>query len=454
MRNVLRTSAAAWLLGAAIWGQSAGAGRAQVSPWPAQVSPWIPPALQDTERLQSDLRTAQVQFENAQVRLTRADAGLKAGIVDNTQLHDAAAEVQKWRGVIEDLGIRVQRSQLYQSLGRPVDVKFQDATIGDAAQVLAQTSGLAIAVDPALQTAGRVTMTANKIPMVEVLRLLAQNTKAQVAPQPGAVGVLLRPVPTLEVDGQVREFPGSNPPWSPEWSEVGGPPQQTFAGGGFGGFQGGFGGGGSAGFGGGGVSGAAGGGVGGGVPGGPGFGGGRDPRGGNVGPGGGLMPGGPAGFAPGGVQPLGAPNFPQPEDSTLAITAVGPNRFIVASRVGRYQGAMGGRMSAPILLSLYEIEGGQMRLLSTRVHEPGPVPGRQMPGGGPFGPGPMPGAPGAGPRPGAPSGAPGTGPRRVPPAGRAPESRPGGQPAPRQEARPDGGQDQPAGPALPAPPVP
>jgi hypothetical protein len=407
----------------------------------AQFSPWIPPALQDAERLQTELRTVEAQLKNAELRFTTAESRQKQGLVGDEEVREAAIELNKWRGVMEDLSTRMQRARLYQSLGRPVDVKFRDATVGDAAQVLAQTSGLTITVDPALQPAGRVTMTANQIPVVEVLRLLAQNTKAQVAPKPGAVGILLRPVPTLEVDGQVREFPGPSAPWSPEWFELGGPPQQamgTHPLQGMGGF-GGFGGGGVSGGGFGSFGGGAGGGVGGGVGGGPGFGGGRDPRAGNAGPGGGPMPGGPGapgGFAPGGMPQPGVGYFPQPEDATLAITAVGPNRFIVASHVGRREGPMAGRMGPLILLSLYEIKDGQMRLLSTRVHEPGPVPGLQMPG-----------APGVGPGPGAP----GIGPRRVPPGGRAPDPRPGVQPAPQREARPGGGQDEPSAPAPPVP---
>lgn len=413
----------AWLLGAALLGL----GSVDAM---AQFSAWVPPALQDMERLQTELRTAEAQLKTAELRVSTLEMQRNAGLADDSRVQEAAIELQKWRGVAEDIATRVKRSQLYRALGRPVDVRFRDATVGDAAQVLSQTSGLAISVDPALQPAGRVTITANQIPVAEVLRLLAQNTKAQVTPKPGSAGILLRPVPTLEVDGQVREFPGSNAPWSPEWFEIGGPPQQVEGGAGFG-------------FPGGGAFGGGGGFAGGG-PGGGGIGGGRDPRAGNGGPGGFPMPGGPGGqigFAPGGMPA---------QDATLAITAVGANRFIVATHVGRRGGMDAGRGMPLVLLSLYEIKDGKMQLLSSRLHDPGPVPGLPMPGAMPFGTGPMPGAPGGGGWPGAVPGAPGNGARPGVPGGPVPpRGRPGAIPAPPREPRPEGAEVRPPAPVKP-----
>ncbi|HZP83356.1 MAG TPA: hypothetical protein VFB21_17060 [Chthonomonadaceae bacterium] len=107
----------------------------------------------------------------------------------------------------------------YAVLMRPVDVTLDHATVRQLAEALAKASGLTIVVEKAVPEDVRLTVDARGVPMATVLEAVARQAKLLIAPPPkGSQGVTLKLPPSLQIDNQPRkEFPTLHAPWSDEW---------------------------------------------------------------------------------------------------------------------------------------------------------------------------------------------------------------------------------------------
>lgn len=113
-----------------------------------------------------------------------------------------------------------RRQELYLSLDRAISVELRDATIRRAAEVMAQASGIPIAADPAVPGDKRLTVVAQVVSVKNILAEVARQTGLLIAPDNDAKGVILRPMPSLQVNGQERKFRATNAPWSAAWGNI------------------------------------------------------------------------------------------------------------------------------------------------------------------------------------------------------------------------------------------
>ncbi len=363
--------------------------------------------LQRVQRQYDAGAASQAELSNAQVNVSRAQSHVAQFEVD---LKDALSEKQK--------------SDRIAALRRPVTVQLRDAPVRQAAQVMSQASGVTVDVEKGVPSDKRLTVVAQDVPLATVLDTVARQTGLEIAPEGN--GVLLKSSPTLEVNGQRTEVMSPFTPWSNEWEtnpaanmmELGGyrtvtsvlpggqmvqhvvpasepsgtslaprpeiapaapgadspvrtapvpegpaiAPSTPFPPSGVGGF------------GGGGIGGFGGGGLGGYGPGGPsGFGGGPDGFGGGGFGGGGLGGGFGGGY---GFQASGPP--------PVSMTALSSSTFVVASP------APGPDGEQAVMLTVYRLEGSQLRRVSSTLHRLGPVGGTRgavgyrAPGGSPY----------------------------------------------------------------------
>jgi hypothetical protein len=382
------------------------------------------------QRLQSLYAELQMLDENLRTR--RGTFAEDAPQV--VQLRNVAEAVRKEIGAIEHeltAEEKARRERLAPFM-KPVTVSLTQATAEQAAEALTKASGTPVVFDPEMPAEQRFTVQARGVALGAVLEAMAQQANLQIVPE--GPGAKLKPLPSLQVDGQRQLFRDSPSAWSREWGPMPsfGPGMMAMNpyGGGMGGVFGGPGGGI-------GVGGLAGGGPGGGIAGGfpggglgPGAGGDLAGPIGDPGgfaqvppPPGGGVPGGPppggfpGGFGGGGFGP-GGPGFGRGFGGGPASIAALGERAVVVAEPG-----MGPNGEPGLWLTLYRVEGTQLRPSGSTFHAsrgvgPGGPGGRPQPGPGGFRPGapspPRPGAaPGAG-RPGS-AGPPGVPTQPVPP---------------------------------------
>lgn len=158
------------------------------------------------------------------------------------------AALNRRKSEAKNLRARLALVRQGETFARPVDLRLSDASVRQAAQALAQASGLTITVDKAVSDQTRLSVEARRVPLANVLETVARQANLLIAPAPN--GVLLTTVPTLKVNGPggVQSETFGSFPWSDAW---GIPPTANLGslsgglgGGGFGGGGGGFGGGG------------------------------------------------------------------------------------------------------------------------------------------------------------------------------------------------------------------
>jgi hypothetical protein len=106
----------------------------------------------------------------------------------------------------------------YAKLVSPVSVDFKEATVLAAAHALSTASGVNISVDPAVPASTRLSVSAIRIPLATILEGIASEAQLNIAPE--GQGVILRPLPQLTVNGVHTTFNGSDDPWDPKWQQL------------------------------------------------------------------------------------------------------------------------------------------------------------------------------------------------------------------------------------------
>lgn len=205
-----------------------------------------------------------------------------------------------------EMADKLQR--LRRAVSRPVSIDVKDAALPAALRTLSEASGVSIRAAGDLGEGVGLTLRLDNVPLLRVLELVAAQTSAIIRPDPAAFAIILARHPNPGT-------PGAGP-WSPEW--------------------------------------------------------GGDPR----------SPGQPpdGGPFPGGMPFPGAPGLRLPPSMRLtpsAVTALDPTHFVVLSlnpgvgnpvRVGEGEGAVTVVMPMAIL-TLYQIEGGQIKQVSSTLHQ-------------------------------------------------------------------------------------
>jgi len=113
-----------------------------------------------------------------------------------------------------------ERAKLFESMERAVDVQMRDATVSQAAESLSKASGIPITVDKAVTTEKRVTAEAHGVPMRAVLEAIVRQLDLMIAPSGDSKGIVLKPWPSMEVNGTRTVLAGMSAPWSEEWGNV------------------------------------------------------------------------------------------------------------------------------------------------------------------------------------------------------------------------------------------
>src|SRR5579859_1778960 len=126
-----------------------------------------------------------------------------------------------------------QRDSRFAPLMHPVDAQFKDATVQLAAEALSTASGVKILVDKNVPADLRLTVEAQQAPLAAVLEAIGVQADLQIAPVRDTDNLLLKPWPSLSMNGRRSYFKSPMAPWSDDWDK---PPFEIgFGGGGFGG---------------------------------------------------------------------------------------------------------------------------------------------------------------------------------------------------------------------------
>jgi hypothetical protein len=336
---------------------------------------------------------------------------LQTATPESPQVRDLQADLARAEGELAEAREALVRGvETVKPLGRPVNVRMQDATVRQAAETLSKAAGIPIRVDAEVPEETRLTLQARGVDLGSVLQAVGKQANLKIGREEGAI--VLTTWPMIAVNEERRTIQDPMAPWGKEWQGLpgfAGAGGGGLGGGGFGAF-GGFGGGDA-------LSGpwmglpagglgpvpmpVPGAGAGQPVPGRPPF-----------GAPGMMAPGGAMGMGIGigggmGMGPVGMMGGGPPQGQPLvSLTTVGDRLVVVAEPGPGPKGEPG------FWLTLYRLEGTQLRRTGSTFHRsavpPGPAAGMGMPGayGGmmsgmmPGGAPPQdPGAPGVPPRP-------------------------------------------------------
>jgi hypothetical protein len=110
-----------------------------------------------------------------------------------------------------------ERLARMEGLRHTVVVQLRDASVRQAAQAISQASGIPIRVDDQVPSDARLTMAVQAVPLSSVLEAIGRQTNLMIAADPrNAQGFVLKPWPSMEVNGQKQVFTGQYAPWSDE----------------------------------------------------------------------------------------------------------------------------------------------------------------------------------------------------------------------------------------------
>jgi hypothetical protein len=170
----------------------------------------------------SDLAAANASLEAAVETRDRTKADYTHGVAPQSAVTTAEAELVRARSAAESARIRLdqrrqesERATRLAVLQRPIDVELREATIRQAAQSIAQAAGIPVQVEGGVPDDKRLTVVARGIPLATVLDSIARQSGLMIAPYNN--GVSLKPMPSLEVNGQRTNFMLPFAPWSSEW---------------------------------------------------------------------------------------------------------------------------------------------------------------------------------------------------------------------------------------------
>jgi hypothetical protein len=180
---------------------------AQSAPKPSAVSYRV--VASNATRLQAEQLRADVAAAEAEYKT------LQTNKAPGTELQRCEARIRRTMIALRDAETRLQKEQFLAVLDKPIDVRFNQASVRQAALAIAGVAGMPVVVDEAITMDKRLTVDAKGVTLGLVLETLASQTDLMLAP--AAAGIRLCAWPTLEVDGQKQVRKSTYAPWSEEW---------------------------------------------------------------------------------------------------------------------------------------------------------------------------------------------------------------------------------------------
>jgi hypothetical protein len=170
----------------------------------------------------AQLAAAEAELRNATEALRSTRRQVAQGLATERDVSTIQAQIARSRAAVEEARAHValqqrqqQQSDRIAALKRPIDVEIRDVDLNSAARKISQASGITVSVDPTVRVDHPVSIIALGMPLAAVLDVLARQNVLLISPAPD--GVLLKPLPSLEVNGQRSFLAASFGPWSTEW---------------------------------------------------------------------------------------------------------------------------------------------------------------------------------------------------------------------------------------------
>lgn len=178
----------------------------------------------------SAVETLEAQIKRLDERIKESKESLnKANLSgDKDRRRAAESRVESLEEARTSLQKASERAKRLAPLLKKVDVKFDNATVAQAAEALSKASGVQIKVDDTISNTTRLTVEARKIGLASILESVALQAGLIIEPinmEKGDIGVELVSPPMLRVNDRVQKFPQSASPWSTRW---GTPPTRRF----------------------------------------------------------------------------------------------------------------------------------------------------------------------------------------------------------------------------------
>ncbi len=112
---------------------------------------------------------------------------------------------------------RITEMRRWNRLESPVTVEFKNATLAMAAESLSQTTRMPVRLEGSVPDTLRISLTTRDAPLVMVLDSVARSFGVQIVSGGETDGVILKPWPTLEVNGKRDALIGPMAPWGNGW---------------------------------------------------------------------------------------------------------------------------------------------------------------------------------------------------------------------------------------------
>lgn len=139
---------------------------------------------------------------------------------DKTRLRSAELRLESLEQSRVALRKTIDRAKHLAPLQKKVDVKFDNATVAQAAEALSRASGVRIKVDDTIPDTTRLTVEARKVRLATVLESVARQAGLTIDPinlEKGDIGVELIAPPLLRVNNTTQKFAAPTSPWSDKW---------------------------------------------------------------------------------------------------------------------------------------------------------------------------------------------------------------------------------------------
>ena len=160
------------------------------------------------------IQDAEASFNLAQKELDRASERYKSGALTSRDFEKAKAGVNSRQRALAQARRTFSQERLAHILGRPVDVEFQQASVQQLATTLSKAANVSIVVGKTVPANLRITVEAHGVPLSSVLEMAAGQSDLEIGILGG--GLILRPNPTINVNGITQSYLSPIAPWSKE----------------------------------------------------------------------------------------------------------------------------------------------------------------------------------------------------------------------------------------------
>ena len=168
-------------------------------------------------RLEMARRMAETEYKTLENRRDITEQQVKAGLKPSHELYDIVGQLSIARYRLAAINEELRQAAFEEKLTRRVDVELKDATVRQAAKALAQASDINVQVSSDVPSEKRIRMTANAVPFVRAVEAVAQANDLRITRTPE--GLVLRPWPVININGNRRQFRSGIAPWSEEWGQ-------------------------------------------------------------------------------------------------------------------------------------------------------------------------------------------------------------------------------------------